>query len=61
MNKEPRFINPLANGNLRNKLCICGSGKKVKKCHGRDKVINKDKLDEIIKIHKSLTDKVSQK
>ena len=49
---EPRFINPLNKGKFRNTLCICNSGKKTKKCHGRDKIINKDQLDEIVKIHK---------
>ena len=28
------FKNPLAVGNYRNCMCPCGSGKKVKRCHG---------------------------
>ncbi len=42
-----KYINPLSKGASRNKICICGSGEKVKKCCGRDAVISKDKLDQI--------------
>nr|WP_275665643.1 SEC-C metal-binding domain-containing protein [Vibrio sp. Isolate30] len=30
--KKPK---PLLKASLRNKLCLCGSGKKAKKCHPR--------------------------
>lgn len=29
------FRNPLHIGSLRNKPCVCGSGKKIKQCHGQ--------------------------
>lgn len=41
------YVNPLVKGKLRNMVCICGSGKKVKKCHGRDHAIDVLKLNEI--------------
>ena len=40
--------NPLNKGIYRNMLCPCGSGKKVKKCHGNKLVIQKDEYDEIM-------------
>ena len=45
--KQPMYVNPLAKGKFRNMQCICGSGKKVKKCHGRDHAIDVLKLNEI--------------
>lgn len=32
---EKLFRNPLHIGSLRNKPCVCGSGKKIKVCHGK--------------------------
>lgn len=32
---EKLYRNPLCIGALRNKPCICGSGKKIKQCHGQ--------------------------
>jgi hypothetical protein len=42
---EKSTHNPLYSSELRNKPCICGSGKKVKKCHGRDPFILKETMD----------------
>lgn len=36
VDKDARYRNPLRDGKLRNLKCLCGSGKKIKKCHGRD-------------------------
>lgn len=33
------FRNPLHIGALRNRPCICGSGKKIKQCHGKEYAI----------------------
>lgn len=39
-NLSPGWVsNPLHSGTIRNEPCICGSGKKVKKCCGRDAII----------------------
>lgn len=40
-NPETKYRNPLADSKFRNKLCICGSGKKTKKCHGKNYIISK--------------------
>lgn len=31
---ELNYFNPLSAGKYRNNPCVCGSGKKIKKCHG---------------------------
>lgn len=36
--------NPLYSGKIRNDPCVCGSGKKVKKCCGRDAIIKDPRL-----------------
>jgi len=36
-------INPLNKGTFRNKVCFCGSKKKLKKCHGSMEFLGKDK------------------
>ena len=36
--------NPLHSGKIRNNLCICGSGKKVKKCCGKDPIIRDPRM-----------------
>jgi hypothetical protein len=41
------FRNKLVKGELRNKPCICGSGKKMKKCHGANYVLNKEEVADI--------------
>lgn len=46
--KAPRYQNPLARGKYRNDPCVCGSGKKVKKCHGVKHALSKAELDETI-------------
>ncbi len=50
--KEPMYRNPLHNSKLRNKPCICGNGKKSKKCHGKEYAITKEQLDEIKVLNK---------
>lgn len=52
----PKFFNHLSDGKLRNELCLCGSGKKVKKCHGKDRLVTveqKNEISELIKIYNS--------
>lgn len=52
----PKFFNSLSEGKLRNELCICGSGKKVKKCHGKDRLVTfeqKNEISELMKIYSS--------
>lgn len=34
--------NPINVGKVRNFECPCGSGKKVKKCHGQIRIVDKD-------------------
>jgi len=41
--KENFTRNPLKSGKLRNLPCICGSGKKMKKCCGNVEYIKNDK------------------
>lgn len=48
--KEPRYFNPLSNGSNRNRPCVCGSGKKIKKCHGVESSVSKDEYDRIIRM-----------
>lgn len=43
-----KFYNPLAEPSYRNKLCICGSGYKVKACHGINRVVNRREYEEIM-------------
>lgn len=35
INEPKLFRNPLHIGSLRNRPCLCGSGKKIKQCHGQ--------------------------
>lgn len=50
------FSNPLAKGKYRNDFCPCGSGKKVKKCHGTISSVKRGELDSINKmIHDYVT------
>lgn len=42
-----RYQNPLSRGKLRNDPCPCGSGKKIKKCHGVKHALSKDELADI--------------
>lgn len=42
------IANPLAKGINRNLPCVCGSGKKVKKCHGQELVITQEQYDWIM-------------
>lgn len=37
--KDGYDYNPLGAGEFRNKLCICGSGKKIKKCCGKENIV----------------------
>ena len=34
-----KYNNPLADGRFRNQRCPCGSGKKMKQCHGKEQFI----------------------
>ena len=59
-----RFTNTLSKGQYRNKPCICGSGKKAKRCHGMKSSITlqeAEELDEIIRKHnKALDDELEK-
>lgn len=46
------YLNPLCKGEHRNKKCICGSGEKLKKCHGKKRLISKVELDDILELIK---------
>lgn len=53
-----KYMNPLAEGRNRNKLCPCYSQIKVKKCHGKDRIIDFEKFQEIQKILRNFFDNV---
>jgi len=48
--KQPLFNNPLSAGALRNQPCVCGSGKKIKHCHGVKRNVSKSECDDIFKL-----------
>ena len=48
--KPAKYKNPIAKGKYRNNPCVCGSGKKIKKCHGMKEVISKDEYDQIVRL-----------
>lgn len=41
------FMNPISSGKYRNDPCPCGSGKKIKKCHGVKTDITLEERNEI--------------
>lgn len=43
-----RYRNPLARGKYRNDPCVCGSGKKVKNCHGKESSVSLTELENIM-------------
>lgn len=48
MSEEQLFRNKLNSSKHRNMPCVCGSGLKAKKCHGRDYAITKE-VNDVIK------------
>jgi hypothetical protein len=46
------YDNPIAKGAYRNHPCICGSGKKMKKCHGQDRQLREDEYTEMMRLGK---------
>jgi len=48
--KPKLFRNPLHMGAIRNKPCICGSGKKIKQCHGEKYAILEEEAKAISEI-----------
>lgn len=44
------YSNPLNQGRYRNNPCPCGSGKKIKKCHGRATAVSFDERNDIIRL-----------
>jgi uncharacterized protein YecA (UPF0149 family) len=44
---EKLFRNPLHIGSLRNKPCVCGSGKKIKNCHGVKYILPEEEAKEV--------------
>ena len=53
--------NPLSGSDMRNKPCICGSGKKMKRCCGFKYAINKEELDKIKTMVQPLKNKMEEK
>lgn len=45
--KEGIVHNPLNKGNVRNSLCICGSGVKTKKCCGETRYLKESELKDL--------------
>jgi hypothetical protein len=52
--------NPFYQGHLRNKLCACFSGKKVKRCHGAEPYIEEEELDKLLSSMKEREEAVRQ-
>ena len=50
--KPKRYYNPLYRAKFRNQPCMCGSGKKTKKCHGKNHEMNQAEYDELNEFHK---------
>ena len=50
---EPQYQNPLNKGKYRNDPCPCGSGKKIKRCHGIKNLVT---MPELETIHKMIHD-----
>lgn len=44
------YFNPLSDGKYRNASCLCGSGKKIKKCHGKERLIFKHEHNEVVEL-----------
>lgn len=40
-----KYFNPLTKGNRRNAQCPCGSGKKVKSCHGGKTFLTREEVE----------------
>lgn len=59
--KEQKYYNFLDKAEFRNKLCPCGSGKKTKRCHGKERVLTKTQVSELKSIIKTATDKHNEK
>jgi hypothetical protein len=55
---EKLFRNPLHIGSLRNKPCVCGSGKKIKVCHGVKYILEEEEAKAIAQM---LVDKSKNK
>lgn len=47
---ETKYRNPLYRSDLRNKKCICMSGKKIKKCHGQNLALTAQELNEVTRL-----------
>lgn len=45
---EKMFRNPLNKSRFRNDICLCGSSKKMKKCHGKKYEVTNKELSEIV-------------
>jgi hypothetical protein len=54
------FRNPMAHGQYRNHPCICGSGKKMKKCHGKEYAITAEELEAIKTLGKEHNQRVHE-
>lgn len=44
------YDNPIHRGRYRNHPCVCGSGKKMKKCHGESQKLRSDEYHEVMRL-----------
>jgi hypothetical protein len=52
--------NPMAKGSYRNHPCICGSGKKMKHCHGQERQLRSDEFDEVMRLGREHNQRVKE-
>ena len=45
--KPAKYFNRLASSKFRNDPCPCSSGKKIKKCHGRERTVTLQEFNDI--------------
>lgn len=45
------YRNPWKNGRYANHHCFCGSGKKLKRCHGQDHTLSIEELEDRKKLY----------
>ena len=56
-----QYRNPLAKSAFNNKACLCGSGKKVKKCCGKNRSVSKKEYVRILAMFKATELRMLQK
>lgn len=53
------YRNPLTKGRYRNNPCVCGSGKKMKQCHGSQRVISRSEMIEVSEMVRKIGDNMT--